>query len=88
MIQVEHLHKSFGKVVALDDVTFAAPNGQITGLLGPNGAGKTTTLRILYTVLQPDRGTATVDGCDVIKSAREVQRRIGALPDSTGFIRG
>ncbi len=85
MIQVEHLHKSFGKVVALDDVTFAAPNGQITGLLGPNGAGKTTTLRILYTVLQPDHGTATVDGCDVIKSAREVQRRIGALPDSHGL---
>ncbi len=85
MIQVEHLHKSFGKVVALDDVTFAAPNGQITGLLGPNGAGKTTTLRILYTVLQPDRGTATVDGCDVIKGAREVQRRIGALPDSHGL---
>jgi sodium transport system ATP-binding protein len=85
MIQVEHLHKSFGKVVALDDVTFAALNGQITGLLGPNGAGKTTTLRILYTVQQPDHGTATVDGCDVIKSAREVQRRIGALPDSHGL---
>ncbi len=85
MIQVEHLRKSFGKVVALDDVSFDAPDGHITGLLGPNGAGKTTTLRILYTILRPDRGSATVDGCDVVKDAREVQRRIGALPDSHGL---
>ncbi len=85
MIQVEHLGKSFSKITALDDVTFTAPDGQITGLLGPNGAGKTTTLRILYTILHPDHGTAVVDGCDVVQNAREVQRRIGALPDSHGL---
>jgi sodium transport system ATP-binding protein len=82
VIQVENLHKSFGDVVALRGVTFAAPDGQVTGLLGPNGAGKTTTLRILYTVLHPDSGRATVDGYDTSTAAREVKQRIGALPDS------
>ncbi len=85
MIHVENVDKAFGKVTALSGVSFAAPDGHITGLLGPNGAGKTTTLRILYTVLQPDRGQATVDGYDVVKNARKVQQRIGALPDSHGL---
>jgi sodium transport system ATP-binding protein len=82
VIQVKNLHKSFGDVVALRGVTFAAPDGQVTGLLGPNGAGKTTTLRILYTVLQPDSGEATVDGYDTSTAASQVKQRIGALPDS------
>ena len=82
MIKVENLHKSFGDVTALQGVTFTVPDGQIVGLLGPNGAGKTTTLRIIYTVLKPDQGVATVDGYDTTAAAREVQQRIGALPDS------
>ena len=85
MIEVKDIHKSFGKVDALCGVSFSAPDGQVTGLLGPNGAGKTTTLRILYTVLQPDRGSATVDGYNTLTSAPEVQRRTGALPDSHGL---
>jgi sodium transport system ATP-binding protein len=85
MIEVRDLYKSFGNVEALRGVTFNAPDGKITGLLGPNGAGKTTTLRIIYTVLQPDRGSATVDGHDTRAGAREVQRRIGALPDNHGL---
>jgi sodium transport system ATP-binding protein len=85
MIEVRNLHKAFKKVVAVQDVNFAAPDGQITGLLGPNGAGKTTTLRILYTVLKPNRGAASVDGYNVVTSAREVQRRIGVLPDNIGL---
>ena len=85
MIEVKNLHKSFGDVIALQGVTFTAPDGRITGLLGPNGAGKTTTLRIIYTVLKPDRGTATVDGYDTGCAARKVQQRIGALPDSHGL---
>ncbi len=85
MIEVKDIHKSFGNVHALRGVSFTAPDGQITGLLGPNGAGKTTTLRILYTVLKPDRGSASVDGHDTLAGAREVQRRIGALPDSHGL---
>ena len=85
MIEIKQIHKSFGEVVALQDVSFQAADGQITGLLGPNGAGKTTTLRILYTVLQPDRGSASVDGFDTIRDTLEVQRRIGALPDAHGL---
>jgi sodium transport system ATP-binding protein len=85
MIQVSNLHKSFDKVVALRGVSFLAPDGQITGLLGPNGAGKTTSLRVIYTVIQPDQGSAQVDGLDTATHALEVQRRIGALPDSHGL---
>jgi sodium transport system ATP-binding protein len=85
MIEVQHLHKTFKNVVAVDDVSFVAQDGHITGLLGPNGAGKTTTLRILYTILRPNRGTARVDGYDVVTQVREVQRRIGVLPDNGGL---
>ena len=85
MIQVSNLHKSFGKVHALNGVSFSAPDGEITGLLGPNGAGKSTTLRVLYTLLAPDQGTAQVDGFDTTLQPREVQKRIGALPDSHGL---
>ena len=85
MIEVIDLEKSFGRVRALQGVTFTAPDGRITGLLGPNGAGKTTTLRILYTLLKPDRGVACIDGLDVVQSRLLVQRRIGALPDTHGI---
>lgn len=85
MIQVTHLHKSFGKIQALKGVTFTAPDGKITGLLGPNGAGKTTCLRILYTVLNPDQGEALVDGLSAVKTPLEVQKRIGVLPDASGL---
>lgn len=85
MIQVENLHKAFGDVQALRGITFTAPDGRITGVLGPNGAGKTTTLRVLYTILKPDQGVALVDGHDVVREPRAVQRCIGALPDSHGL---
>jgi len=85
MIEVRNIHKSFGKINALRGVSFSAPDEKVTGLLGPNGAGKTTTLRILYTVLKPDRGSAMVDGHDTLTNSREVQRRTGALPDNHGI---
>jgi len=85
MIEAQGLSKSFGKVRAVHAVSFSAPDGQITGLLGPNGAGKSTTLRMLYTLLKPDNGTACVDGFDIIKTPLEVQRRIGVLADARGL---
>ena len=85
MITVRDVYKSFREVHAVQGVSFTAPDGKITGLLGPNGAGKTTTLRIIYTVLKPDQGTAEVDGYDTATDAREVQRRIGVLPDNYGL---
>ncbi len=88
MIEAKNLHKSFasktGKVVAVDDVSFVANDGEITGLLGPNGAGKTTTLRMLYTLMKPDPGTVAVDGFDSVRDAEAVRRRLGVLPDARG----
>ena len=85
MIRVEGIHKSFGKVRAVRGVSFDAPDGKITGLLGPNGAGKSTTLRVLYTVLKPDQGSATIDGIDVVKDSLDARRQIGALPHGAGL---
>jgi sodium transport system ATP-binding protein len=85
MIEVRELHKRFGKVVAVDGVTFAARDGEITGLLGPNGAGKTTTLRCLYTLMRPDRGKVIVDGVDAAIDPVAVRRSLGVLPDARGL---
>src|SRR6202167_6073068 len=85
MIEVQQLHKSFGGKIAVQDVTFSAHDGQITGLVGPNGAGKTTTLRMLYTLLKPDRGSITVGGVDAATQPLEVRRRLGVLPDARGL---
>jgi sodium transport system ATP-binding protein len=85
MIETDDLHKRFGDVVALGGVTFRAADGQVTGLLGPNGAGKTTLLRILYTVLQPDRGSARVDGHDVVREGPLARTLIGAVPHAHGL---
>ena len=88
MIIANDLHKSFktktGKVTAVDGVSFTARDGQITGLLGPNGAGKTTTMRMLYTLMTPDRGNVTVDGIDAARDPVAVRRALGVLPDARG----
>ena len=85
MIKVAGIHKSFGKVHAVRGVSFEAPDGRITGLLGPNGAGKSTTLRVLYTVLRPDAGSASIDGADVVTDGLAARQKIGALPHGAGL---
>jgi len=85
MIRVEQLAKRFGHVEAVRGVSFACPDGQITGLLGPNGAGKSTTLRMLYGVLQPDGGHALIDGIDVARDPLGARRGIGVLPHGAGI---
>jgi sodium transport system ATP-binding protein len=85
VITVNDIHKSFGKVRAVRGVSFDAPDGKITGLLGPNGAGKSTTLRVLYTVLKPDSGDASIDGIDVVTDGLSARERIGALPHGAGL---
>ncbi len=85
MIRVEAVAKRFGAVEALQDVSFIARNGRITGLLGPNGAGKSTCLRILYTVLKPDSGKATIDDIDVVAEPIEARRKLGVLPHNAGL---
>lgn len=81
MIKVEHLTKYYGDFLAVDDLSFEAPKGSITGFLGPNGAGKTTTMRILTGFMPATSGLLSVDGYDVFTSPMEVKTRIGYLPE-------
>lgn len=76
-IVAEGIGKRFGPVPALDGVDLVLPGGGVLGLLGPNGAGKTTMVRVLATLLRPDRGRARVAGFDVAGRPQEVRRRIG-----------
>ncbi len=76
-IVAEGLVKRYGEVTALDGLDLSVAEGTVLGLLGPNGAGKTTTVRILTTLLEPDQGTATVAGFDVVRQARQLRRVIG-----------
>jgi len=85
MIEVQNLHKSFGKVHAVKGISFSARDGEITGLLGPNGAGKTTTLRMLYSLLPPDEGQIRIDGLDPANDAIAIKRTLGVVPDSRGL---
>ena len=85
MIVAERLHRSFGQLVAVEEVSFEAHDGQITGLLGPNGAGKTTTLRMLYGLLRADRGRVTIDGVELGADLRAAQAKLGVLPDARGL---
>ena len=79
-IVVNNVSKSYGRVQALCDVSFAVGKGEVFGLIGPDGAGKTSMFRILCSLLLPDVGTATVDGYDVVKQMREVRSRVGYMP--------
>lgn len=85
MIKVKNLYKSFGKVEAVKGISFEVRDGEITGLLGPNGAGKTTTLRMLYSLLPPDRGEIRIDGLDPTRDAMAIKRTLGVVPDSRGL---
>jgi ABC-2 type transport system ATP-binding protein len=84
VIAVEALHKEYSRQVALDEVTFTVPKGEVFGFVGPNGAGKTTTIRILATLSSADAGEATVGGIPVHESPAEVRNLIGYMPDFFG----
>jgi len=77
VIQVSRIRKTYGKTVAVDDVSFEVNDGEIFGLIGPNGAGKTTTMECVEGLRRPDRGTITVLGLDPVRDVYQLQRRIG-----------
>ncbi|HXT29285.1 MAG TPA: ABC transporter ATP-binding protein, partial [Vicinamibacterales bacterium] len=81
MIEVQHLTKRYGRVTAVDDVSFRVEPGEILGFLGPNGAGKTTTLRMCAGLLEPDSGEIRVDGCLLGREPLEARRKLGFVPD-------
>ena len=79
-IEVNNISKHYGKVEALNNVSFSVKKGEVFGLIGPDGAGKTSLYRILCSLLLPDNGTAIVDGFDVIQQMKEIRKRIGYMP--------
>ena len=81
-IDVEHLVKRFGELVAVNDISFNVQQGEIFGLLGPNGAGKTTLIRMMTTLTPPTSGTATIAGHDITKDADGVRHAIGVIPQA------
>ena len=81
MIEVQHVSKRYGRVTAVDDVSFRVERGEILGFLGPNGAGKTTTMRILTGYMPASEGKALIAGYDVFTQPLEAKRRTGYLPE-------
>jgi len=84
-MRVEGIAKHFGHVEAVSDVSFHAEDGQVTGILGPNGAGKTTTLRMLATLLSPDRGRIVIDDIDVAVWPMEARSKLGVVGHAGGL---
>lgn len=80
-IKVENITKLYGEQKALNNINFAVENGEIVGFLGPNGAGKSTLMKILTTYIQPSSGQCFVNGIDVLKNPKDVQKIIGYLPE-------
>jgi ABC-2 type transport system ATP-binding protein len=84
IIEITHLRKAYGKLVAVQDLSLTVEQGAIFGFVGPNGAGKTSTMRILTTLMSPSSGDAFVAGHSVSKDPRSVRRSIGYMPDFFG----
>lgn len=85
LVSIDHVTKTFGEKLALEDISFDIPAGQICGLLGPNGAGKTTLFRLLMGILKASSGTLHIDGLDAFEDRVATKRLIGFLPDEPIF---
>lgn len=85
IVTIRHATKTFGDKIALHDMSFSVPSGQICGLLGPNGAGKTTLFRLLMGILKASSGVLEIAGLDAFEDRVAVKRLIGFLPDEPAF---
>lgn len=79
-VEVKNILKTFGKTVAVNDISFQVDEGEIFGLIGPDGAGKTTLFRMLTTLLKPEKGYARVLNLDVIKDYKQIRKKVGYMP--------
>lgn len=85
MIDVEHVHRSFHKTIAVNDITMTIQHGELIGIVGPDGAGKTTLLRMMATVLNPSSGTITIDDRDSVEQAEAIKSTMGYMPQRFGL---
>ena len=81
MVEIKHLSKRYGNVLAVDDISFTANPGEILGLLGPNGAGKSTTLNMITGYLSSSKGSVEIEGYDILRDPMEAKAKIGYLPE-------
>jgi len=81
VIEVKNVTKKYGKVVAVDNISFTIKDGEIIGLLGPNGAGKSTTMNMITGFIEPTEGTIVIDGFDIEKKPRKAKKEIGYMPE-------
>jgi ABC-2 type transport system ATP-binding protein len=86
-IEIQHVTKAYGSLVAVKDISLQVPQGTVFGLLGPNGAGKTTLVSILTTLLKPTSGAASVRGYDVVRDGAKVRSLIGVIPQENNLDR-
>ncbi|HBD11217.1 MAG TPA: multidrug ABC transporter ATP-binding protein [Porticoccaceae bacterium] len=82
MLEVRQLKRSYGDMLAVDNVEFSISDGEVVGLLGHNGAGKTTIMKMLSGYLEPDSGSIRIDDMDLLSDAKPVQRQLGYLPEN------
>jgi len=83
-VTIENLWVRYGTFVAVRDLSFQIPKGEVFGFIGPNGAGKSSTIKVLATLLPPTRGRVAIDNLDVLRSQQRIRRRIGYMPDFFG----
>ncbi len=88
MVQLTNFGKRYGDFVAVDNLSFTIPAGELFGFIGPNGAGKSTTIRFLATLLKASHGEGIINGCSVTKDPLGVQRCVGYMPDNFGVYDG
>lgn len=81
MVEVKNLTKRYGKITAVNDITFTAPSGEILGFLGPNGAGKSTTMNMITGYISSTAGSVVIDGYDILENPKEAKSKIGYLPE-------
>ena len=81
MIEVKHLTKRYGKLTAIEDISFTVDTGEVLGFLGPNGAGKSTTMNIITGYISSNEGTVTIDGSEILEEPKKTKQKIGYLPE-------